>query len=45
VRATRHAQNVIYTLEDVRIITALDTLRSVLRDTLSQRANLIPQSI
>ena len=41
VRATRQAQNVEYALNDSRIIDALDTLRAVLRDTLSQRANLI----
>lgn len=41
VRATRQAQNVEYSLCDPRIIEALDLLRAVLRDTLSQRANLI----
>ena len=41
VRAIRQAQNVEYSLNDPRIIEALDLLRAVLRDTLSQRANLI----
>ena len=41
VRATRQAQNVEYSLNDPRIISALDILRGVLRDTLSQRANLV----
>jgi ArsR family transcriptional regulator len=43
VRANRQAQNVEYSLNDPRIIEALDILRSVLRDTLSYRANLIAQ--
>jgi ArsR family transcriptional regulator len=43
VHATRLAQNVTYTLVDNRIILALDTLRAVLRDTLSQRANLVSE--
>jgi ArsR family transcriptional regulator len=43
VRASRQAQNVEYTLSDARIIDALDTLRAVLRDTISQRANLISE--
>jgi DNA-binding transcriptional ArsR family regulator len=41
VQATRQGQNVEYSLNDPRIIQALDILRSVLRDTLSYRANLI----
>jgi ArsR family transcriptional regulator len=43
VRAARQAQNVEYTLNDPRIIEALDLLRGVLRDTLAQRANLITE--
>jgi ArsR family transcriptional regulator len=43
VRATRQAQNVEYTLNDPRIIEALDILRSVLRDNLSQRISLISE--
>ena len=43
VRANRQAQTVEYSLNDPRIIEALDLLRSVLRDTLSHRANLITQ--
>jgi ArsR family transcriptional regulator len=41
VRASRQAQNVEYTLVDGRIISALDMLRAVLRDSLAQRANLV----
>ncbi len=44
VSATRQAQNVEYSLNDLRIIHALDMLRAVLRDTLSHRANLIGES-
>ncbi len=43
VNANRQAQNVVYSLNDPRIIDALDLLRSVLRDTLSQRASLISE--
>jgi len=43
VHANRQAQNVVYSLRDSRIIEALDLLRSVLRDTLSQRARLISE--
>lgn len=43
VRANRQAASVTYSLADERIINALDTLRSVLRDTLAYRANLIAQ--
>jgi len=43
VRSNRQAQNVEYYLNDPRIINALDLLRSVLRDTLSQQANLIAE--
>ena len=43
VRANRQAQTVEYSLNDPRIIEALDLLRAVLRDTLSYRANLITQ--
>ncbi len=43
VRSNRQAQNVEYSLNDLRIIDALDLLRSVLRDTLSQQANLIAE--
>lgn len=45
VRATRQGQNVEYALSDPRIIDALDTLRAVLRDTLSYRANLVGKRI
>ena len=41
VNATRQGQSVEYSLADVRLIEALDTLRAVLRDSLSHRANLI----
>ncbi len=43
VRAERQGQNIEYTLCDRRILDALDTLRAVLRDSLSYRANLIPE--
>lgn len=43
VNATRQAQTVEYSLNDPRIIQALDTLRDVLRDTLSHRASLISE--
>jgi DNA-binding transcriptional ArsR family regulator len=43
VRANRQGQNVEYTLSDHRIIDALDTLRAVLRDTLSHRATLLTE--
>jgi ArsR family transcriptional regulator len=41
VRANRQAQNVEYSLNDLRIIEALDLLRAVLRDNISHRATLI----
>jgi ArsR family transcriptional regulator len=41
VRATRQAQSVEYSLNDLRIIQALDMLRAVLRDNISSRAALI----
>jgi ArsR family transcriptional regulator len=43
VSASRQAQNVEYALADPRVITALDTLRAVLRDTLAHRANLVAE--
>jgi ArsR family transcriptional regulator len=43
VNATRQGQSVEYSLADVRLIEALDTLRAVLRDSLSHRANLITE--
>ena len=43
VRANRQAQNVEYSLNDLRIIEALDLLRAVLRDNISHRATLIIQ--
>lgn len=43
VRASRQAQKVEYTLNDPRIIEALDILRAVLRDTISQRATLMSE--
>jgi ArsR family transcriptional regulator len=43
VRANRQGQNVEYTLSDRRIIDALDTLRAVLRDTISHRATLLTE--
>jgi DNA-binding transcriptional ArsR family regulator len=41
VSAIRQGQSVEYSLADVRLIEALDTLRAVLRDSLSHRASLI----
>ncbi len=43
VRAARQAQNVEYTLNDPRVIDALDLLRAVLRDTLAYHANLVSE--
>lgn len=43
VRAIRQAQSVEYSLNDPRIIEALDLLRAVLRDTISQQASLIAE--
>jgi hypothetical protein len=34
---------VVYSLTDLRLITALDILRDVLRDSLSQRASLVAE--
>ena len=41
VRATRQGMNVQYELTDLRVIQALDLLRSVLRDRIQRHANLI----
>jgi len=43
VYATRQGQTVEYSLNDPRIIQALDILRDVLRDTLSHRASLVSE--
>lgn len=43
VSATRLGQSIEYTLNDPRIIEALDLLRAVLRDSLSRRANLMSE--
>jgi ArsR family transcriptional regulator len=43
VRAERQGQSVVYTLNDARVITALDLLRAVLRDNLAQRAHLVSE--
>lgn len=43
VYATRQGQTVEYSLNDPRIIHALDILRDVLRDTLSHRASLVSE--
>jgi len=40
VSAHRDAQSIVYELADVRIIQALDLLRTVLADTLANQANL-----
>ena len=41
VQATRHGQAVEYSLRDARLIDALDTLRAVLRESISYRASLM----
>ena len=41
VYATRQGMNVEYTLNDHRLIDALDLLRLVLRDNIASRANLL----
>jgi DNA-binding transcriptional ArsR family regulator len=41
ISATRFGQSIEYSLNDQRIIEALDLLRAVLRDSLSHRANLM----
>jgi ArsR family transcriptional regulator len=41
VRAVRQGQFIEYSLNDPRIIQALDLLRAVLRDSLARRANLM----
>jgi DNA-binding transcriptional ArsR family regulator len=41
VQATRRGQTVEYSLRDARLIDALDTLRAVLRESISYRASLM----
>jgi ArsR family transcriptional regulator len=41
VHTTRHGTTITYHLSDQRLIQALDTLRSVMRDRLTHRASLI----
>ena len=41
VQATRRGQAVEYSLRDARLIDALDTLRAVLRESISYRASLM----
>ena len=43
VRTTRQGVNVIYELTDSRLIEALDLLRSVLRTSIAQKADLIAE--
>lgn len=43
--ATRQGPNVEYTLADHRLIEALDLLRGVMRDRISQRASLIQEGL
>jgi DNA-binding transcriptional ArsR family regulator len=45
VRATRQGMTVQYELTDQRVIQALDLLRSVLRDRIQHRADLIDEMI
>ena len=41
VKASRDGASVEYSLEDIRLIQALDLLRNVLRDSLAYRASLV----
>jgi DNA-binding transcriptional ArsR family regulator len=43
VSASRQGMNVEYSLVDTRLVEALDMLRSVLRDSIKRRANLITE--
>jgi len=43
VTADRHGTTMLYQLADRRLIDALDILRSVLRDRIMHRANLITE--
>lgn len=43
VHATRQGNNIQYELSDPRLIEALDLLRSVLRDRITHRANLMEE--
>jgi len=43
VHTTRHGTTVIYHLSDKRLIQALDLLRSVMRDGLTQRVSLMSE--
>ncbi len=45
VTATRQGTNVEYVLADHRLIEALDLLRGVMRDRISQRANIVMEDI
>jgi DNA-binding transcriptional ArsR family regulator len=45
VRASRQGMSVEYSLTDLRLIEALDLLRSVLRDRLAYRASLIEDEL
>jgi ArsR family transcriptional regulator len=44
VTATRQGANMEYVLADHRLIEALDLLRGVMRDRISQRANIIKEA-
>jgi DNA-binding transcriptional ArsR family regulator len=43
VRTQRHGVSIVYELADCRLIEALNILRTVLRDQLSSRANLVSE--
>ncbi len=43
VKARRQGHSIEYELSDTRILDALDTLRAVLRDSLSYRAHLVAE--
>lgn len=44
VRTTRHGVSIMYELADCRLIEALNILRTVLRDQISFKANLVSES-
>ena len=45
VKANRQGTSVEYNLTDTRLIEALDTLRAILRDRLTYRANLLSEQL
>ncbi|MBM3151849.1 MAG: winged helix-turn-helix transcriptional regulator [Chloroflexi bacterium] len=45
VKATRQGMNVEYSLDDLRLIEALDLLRGVMRDRITHRASLVEEYV